>query len=108
MKSVEFTTTGSSNALGSFNTGDIAHNIPDDLADHFVNEACCAKYYTGPAKAAAPVAAAQAPVLAKRPRKPKAPADALPTAEAAAPEGAAPEGAAESTEPAAAEPASAE
>lgn len=71
MKSVEFITTGSSNALGSFNTGDIAHNIPDDLAKHFVEEACCAKYYTGPAKDPEAKAAAQAPVMAK-PRKPKA------------------------------------
>lgn len=70
-KSIEFTTSGSCNALGGFASGGIARNIPDDLADHLVNEAQCAKYWTS--KAPAPAAPPWPPEAepAKKPAKAK-------------------------------------
>lgn len=43
-KTIKFITNGSSSLLGSFGPGDVARNLPDDLADHLVNEAKCAKF----------------------------------------------------------------
>jgi hypothetical protein len=51
-KSVKFTATGTC-VLGNFSSGDIGHNIPDDLADHLVKDARCAEYWTPPAAAPA-------------------------------------------------------
>ena len=72
-KSIKFTKTGSSSTLGSFGPGDIARNLPDDMADHLVNEANCAEYWQPTAPAAKPVepaapegAADPTPAAAKR------------------------------------------
>lgn len=43
-KTIKFTASGSCNALGNFAPGDIARDIPDDLAAHLVKDAMCAKY----------------------------------------------------------------
>ena len=83
-KSIKFTASGSCSALGNFAPGDQARNIPDDLANHLVNEAMCAQYLTPPgqqpaAPAATPAAdiaamqpAAQATMPAQPAKKPKA------------------------------------
>lgn len=72
-KSIKFTSSGSSSALGNFAPGDIARNIPDALADHLVKEALCAKYLpdTVVPGAASAESGAPAPVSAQRrtPRK---------------------------------------
>jgi hypothetical protein len=65
-KSVKFTATGTC-LLGNFSSGDTAHNIPDDLADHLVKDARCAEYWTPPA--AAPAAPAAPEVQAEPPAK---------------------------------------
>ena len=75
-KSIRFTAQGSSSLLGNFSSGDIARNIPDAMADHFVKEAMCAEYLPDAVKAAPaadPVTPAQAdpaPAPAKRGKKP--------------------------------------
>lgn len=43
-KDIKFIASGSCSALGNFADGDIARNLPDDLADHLVNEASCARF----------------------------------------------------------------
>ena len=43
MKKIVFTHTGHSHALGNFEAGGVA-NVPDELARHFVDDACCAVY----------------------------------------------------------------
>lgn len=76
MKTVKFTASGSNTTLGSFSPGDMARNIPDDMADHLVNEVKCAVYLeaaTQPAPAQAPADAPDKPA-----RKRKA-ADSEPT-----------------------------
>lgn len=55
-KSIKFTASGSCNAIGSFAPGDVARNIPDELAAHLVHEAQCAQYL--------PVSAKKAPAAA--------------------------------------------
>lgn len=57
-KSIRFKAQGSSSVLGNFGPGDIARNIPDAMADHFVKEAMCAEYL----EAAPPAAAVPSPV----------------------------------------------
>lgn len=70
-KSVKFTATGTC-VLGNFSSGDIARNIPDEFADHLVNDARCAEYWTPPgAQAAAPAAPAE-PEAQPAPRTRKA------------------------------------
>ena len=71
-KTIEFTHAGSCNALGNFAPGGIARNIPDDLADHLVNEAQCAKYWVprATAPAAAPWPPEQAPTAPDQPSSP--------------------------------------
>ena len=77
-KTIEFTASGSCNALGNFAPGGIARNIPDELADHLVKEARCAKYWEPKAAALAAASwppssgdAKGAPTSAKQTRKQK-------------------------------------
>ena len=42
---IRFLASGHSAAFGSFSPGDAA-TVSDDMARHFVNEACCAEYVT--------------------------------------------------------------
>lgn len=65
-KTIKFISSGSSSLLGNFAPGDIARNIPDDLADHLVQEAMCAQYLEPGQQSAPPVKAAAAP---RTPRK---------------------------------------
>ena len=68
-KSVKFTATGTC-VLGNFSSGDIGHNIPDDLADHLVKDARCAEYWTPPAAApAAPDAQPEQPAKRAKAKK---------------------------------------
>lgn len=55
-KCIRFKAQGSSSVLGNFGPGDIARNIPDAMADHFVKDAMCAEYLEA-APAAVPDAA---------------------------------------------------
>ena len=67
MASIQFTASGSCSALGNFEPGDIARNIPDALAEHLVKEASCAKYFGTTVQAATP-AAADKPARARKPK----------------------------------------
>ena len=75
-KTIEFTTFGSCSALGGFAPGGIARDIPDELADHLVNEAQCAKYWVpkAPAPAAAPWPPEGQPSEPAQPAEPDQPA----------------------------------
>lgn len=53
---IKFTKNGCCSALGNFAPGDLAR-VPQDLADHLVNEAGCARYAAAAAPAAAPAGA---------------------------------------------------
>jgi hypothetical protein len=66
MRQIIFTHTGHNVIVGNFAAGDTAR-LSDDLAKHFVEEACCAQYDEG--QAAEPVQ--QQP---KAEQKPAAPA----------------------------------
>lgn len=74
-KSIKFTTNGSSSLLGSFGAGDVARNLPDDLAEHLVNEAKCAKFIE---VTPAPVTKGATIERPRRSRKPAEPAAELP------------------------------
>ena len=68
MRQIQFTAFGSSSAFGSFEPGDTLR-CADDVARHFVEEACCAKYSDAappPAPPAAPVQPAAKRAAAKR------------------------------------------
>ena len=61
-----FTASGSSTATGNFAPGDTLR-CSDEMARHFVEEACCAKYSDAAHAPAAPVAPVQP--AAKRARR---------------------------------------
>lgn len=44
MRNIKFTHTGHAHAVGNFEAGDVARNLPDDIARHFVEDARCAVY----------------------------------------------------------------
>ena len=44
MRNIKFTHTGHAHAIGNFEAGDVARNLPDDVARHFVEDARCAVY----------------------------------------------------------------
>ena len=48
MRNIKFTHTGHAHAVGNFEAGDVARNLPDDIARHFVEEARCAVYDDAP------------------------------------------------------------
>ena len=48
MRNIKFTHTGHAHAIGNFEAGDVARNLPDDVAHHFVEEARCAVYDDAP------------------------------------------------------------
>lgn len=66
MKKIVFTHTGHSHALGNFEAGGVA-SVPDELADHFVNDAGCAVY-------ADEVPKGDVQAAAQKPAKPAKPA----------------------------------
>lgn len=80
MTSIKFTASGCSAELGNFAPGDIARNIPAELAQHLVQDACCAEYLQPPASAAPnvalpaavpPPAAFESPAVSPAPKRKK-------------------------------------
>jgi hypothetical protein len=68
-KSIKFIASGSSSTLGSFAPGDIARNIPDELAEHLVKDAMCAEYLGDTQKPAIAPVGEETPATPKRARK---------------------------------------
>ena len=70
MTSIKFTSSGCCAALGNFAPGDIARNLPADLARHLVQEAACAQYQQPSASAQTPEPVASAPAPKRQKKTP--------------------------------------